>query len=81
MTVATAMSLLMECTESVFGWMRLIFVRFDAWGWVLGALGIFTVYRFLLRPFLGGAVSFGDRGGNKGGSKSHDDSKGQESGE
>ena len=58
LTVSNAMSLLVTCIENVFEWMRLIFVRFDAWGWVLGGLGVFTVYRFLLKPFLGGSVLF-----------------------
>ena len=65
LTVSNAMSLLVMCIENVFEWMRLIFVRFDAWGWVLGGFGVFTVYRFLLKPFLGGSVSLGDSGNYK----------------
>lgn len=65
LTVSNAMSLLVTCIENVFEWARLIFVRFDAWGWILGGLGVFTVYRFLLKPFLGGSVSLGDSGNYK----------------
>lgn len=65
LTVSNAMSLLVTCIENVFEWTRLIFVRFDAWGWILGGLGVFTVYRFLLKPFLGGSVSLGDSGNYK----------------
>lgn len=65
MTVADAMNLLAICVDSVFEWTRFIFIRYDAWSWVLGALGVFTVYRFLLKPFLGGSVSLGDSGNYK----------------
>lgn len=65
MTVSHAMSLLVKCMESVFEWTRLVFLKYDAWGWILGALGVFTVYRFLLKPFLGGSVSLGDSGNYK----------------
>lgn len=65
MTVSDAMNLLVLCMDSVFNWTRLVFIRFDAWGWVIGALGVFTVYRFLLKPFLGGSVSLGDSGNYK----------------
>lgn len=65
MTVSEAMGLITKCTDSVFEWMRLIFLKYEAWGWVIGALGVFTVYRFLLKPFLGGSISLGDSGNYK----------------
>lgn len=65
MTVSNAMALLTKCIDSVFEWTRLVFLKYDAWGWILGGLGVFTVYRFLLKPFLGGSVSLGDSGNYK----------------
>lgn len=47
-------SVVLKGLFAVFEWMKDIFTVFDAWTWILGAFGVYTVYRFLLSPLLGG---------------------------
>lgn len=44
---------------SLFALVDKIYTKFNAWSLILGAFIVYTLYRVLLRPVLGSAVSSG----------------------
>lgn len=49
-------SLCLKGISAVFDWMGYIFVQLDAWKYILGAFLIFTIFRLLLVPIVGGSL-------------------------
>ena len=45
---------------SIFSLFDNIYERFGAWSYLLGAFIVYTLYRYLLRPVLGGGVGSSD---------------------
>lgn len=44
---------------SVFELFDRVYSEFDAWGLVIGAVTVYTIYRFLLKPIVGGSLASG----------------------
>lgn len=48
-----------EIMENVFLWFDKVFTYFGAWTFVFGAFLIYTIYRMILAPIVGGFTSAG----------------------
>lgn len=57
--VAQTMNLCLQGIVAVFGFMEYIFAQLGTGYWILGAFMIFSIYRLLIRPVIGSAVSSG----------------------
>ena len=53
------LGILSQMFASLLGLFNEVFTKLDAWGIVLGAFFVFTIYRLLLVPVLGGVVRAG----------------------
>lgn len=55
MTVSECMNqIIVPTLLKVFEIVKILFDYFGAWSWIFGAFCIYTIYRFLLKPLLGG---------------------------
>lgn len=68
------MNLLTLCIGTVFNWFGMIVLRFNAWGWLVGGFVVYSSYRFLLKPLLGGK-SIGDDASSKNNSSKEESSE------
>jgi len=57
--VAQTMNMCIQGISASFTWMEYIFAQLDTGYWILGAFMIFSIYRLLIRPVIGSAVSSG----------------------
>lgn len=57
--VAQAMNMCVQGVSAAFTWMEYIFAQLGTGYWILGAFMIFSIYRLLIRPVIGSAVSSG----------------------
>ena len=57
--VGQALSILAQMFSDLFGLFDEVFTKLDAWGLLLGAFLVYTIYRLLLAPVLGGLISSG----------------------
>lgn len=55
MTVSECMNqIIVPTLLKVFVFVKILFDYFGAWSWIFGAFCVYTIYRFLLKPLLGG---------------------------
>lgn len=57
--VGQCMNICLSGIGAVFGFLEQIFDSLDGWSYVIGAFMIYTVFRVLLVPVIGGAISSG----------------------
>lgn len=57
--VSEILGILAQMFGDLFGLFDEVFTKLDAWGLVLGAFLVFTIYRLLLAPVVGGIVRSG----------------------
>lgn len=57
--VGEALGILAKMFSDLFGLYDEVFTKLDAWGLLLGAFLVFTIYRLLLVPVVGGVVRSG----------------------
>lgn len=57
--VGEVLGILAQMFTSLLGLFDEVFTKLDAWGLLLGAFLVFTIYRLLLVPVVGGVISGG----------------------
>lgn len=57
--VGEVLGILAQMFSDLFGLFDEVFTKLDAWGLLLGAFLVFTIYRLLLVPIVGGVVRAG----------------------
>lgn len=57
--VAQVMNICMQGVSACFGWMGILFESLGAWSFILGAITLYTIFRLLLAPVIGAAISSG----------------------
>ena len=57
--VGEALGILTQMFSGLLGLFDEVFTKLDAWGLLLGAFLVYTIYRLLLVPIFGGFVSAG----------------------
>lgn len=57
--VGEILGVLAQMFSDLFGLFDEVFTKLDAWGLLLGAFLVFTIYRLLLVPVVGGIVRAG----------------------
>lgn len=57
--VGEVLGILAQMFSDLFGLFDEVFTKLDAWGLLLGAFLVFTIYRLLLVPIVGGVISGG----------------------
>lgn len=57
--VTQAMNICLQGISAVLYWMEYIFMQLGAWNWILGAVIIYTIFRLLIVPVIGDALSSG----------------------
>lgn len=57
--VSEALGILAQMFSDLLGLYDEVFTKLDAWGLLLGAFLVFTIFRLLLIPILGGVISGG----------------------
>lgn len=66
MTVSESMNqIIVPTLLEVFAITKMLFDFFGAWSWIFGAFCIYTIYRFLLKPLLGGKAIGGSNTGKR----------------
>ena len=80
--VAQTMQICLIAISSVFDIMGYVFEQLGAWTWILGAITLYTIFRLLIVPVIGAAVSSGAsdtvkkiKGSNKSGSSKSSSNK------
>lgn len=57
--VAQTMQICLQGISAVFGFMSIIFETLGAWSWILGAIIVYTIFRMLIVPIIGGVIRSG----------------------
>lgn len=57
--VAQTMNICVQGISAVFAWMEYIFMQLGTGFWIIGAFMIFSIFRLLINPVIGSAVSSG----------------------
>lgn len=57
--VGDCFNLCIDAISAAFDWLNYILVQLDAWKYILGAFLIFTIFRLLLVPLVGGVIGGG----------------------
>lgn len=57
--VAQTMSICLQGITAVFGWMEYVFFQLGVGFWLIGAFTIFSIFRLLIAPVIGAAISSG----------------------
>lgn len=73
--VAQTMEICLSAISAVFNFMSYIFEELGAWSWILGAIIVYTIFRLLIVPIVGGVISAGQSDTVKAFRQSYQDGK------